>query len=267
MDKKHCYVCGMVDPTYICDRCEHARYCSEKCQRDDWTKALHAHECYDVNTSDVDELVGELVMDLAAPLPSTTLHEDERAFAELIIDARDADEARDWLRENRMNAHVAAYDSHILHDDCDSVAQYVGLDVGHGMDTANIIGQAIARDYAERVEHIEGLRDLWQQGKEKYKDWRQQRKEAKANKYRTRQQGNWDEADRKSTFYEESATAEKGKRKDMKWYNFLKKRKSRKKEKKYFKKFGRSAAKRSKAKSRMDSGYGRDRYSRDDDYW
>jgi hypothetical protein len=221
----------------------------------DWEEALHSYECYDV-AGDAEEILGELVMDIAAPLPTSEIHPDELEFAHAILAEEDVGEAIDWLRENRMNTHVVAHGDS-LHECRGALEKHIGLDADHGMSLEALIGQAVLKDFTDRVVPIEGVKEWLAERKEQYKAWRGKRKEkreARGEEKEERRRGEYqtksERAKRKKQYYKSKMSDLEEDKRKTKWYQFLKKRKLRKKESRYTKEFGRAAAKRQRYKLR-----------------
>lgn len=99
-----CVVCAKPEVENVCARCEHARYCSVECQREDWESGRHVDACYDALTNDPDELCAEVHCDLE--LNRHLLSEGEYQIGTLIVELNDHEEALEWLRLNR--GHISA---------------------------------------------------------------------------------------------------------------------------------------------------------------
>lgn len=102
--ESQCIVCASQDAERVCARCEHARYCSVECQREDWESGRHIDTCYDAHTTDPDELCAEVHCDLQ--LNRHLLSEGEAQIGALIVELNDHNEALEWLQLNR--GHISA---------------------------------------------------------------------------------------------------------------------------------------------------------------
>lgn len=174
---EYCYVCGDNNANVRCTRCKHARYCGERCARDDWTRGIHAAECYDCN-GNADALLGELAADLEQPLPSSLISATERRFAQDILNREDTTRALKWLRANRMNAHVVSHEldevEHTPH-----LESFLDLSAEHDLSWHALVGQAIAVDFIGRSSTWEKVKEWGKRRYAAYKNWRAKRKAKK----------------------------------------------------------------------------------------